>query len=115
MAGKRGSGQGIRPHTWLTGEDPIRHEQYNSWHKARAQAHFRNEPWQLTFDEWAHIWSGHWHLRGRQRHCLMMMKCNWQKPWSKQNVELVNRDQFHQRQSQIKRERKAIRNDRSKV
>jgi hypothetical protein len=109
MTGRRGSGTGPRPHTWIVGTDPVRHDQYNAWLKARSQAWYRKELWQISFDQWVELWCDQWHRRGRQRDCLMLMKREWQLPWNQTNVELVNREQFHQRQSRIKKERKATR------
>ena len=109
MTGRAGKGTGERPHTWIVGTDPVRHQQYTAWHRARAQAHYRRELWSITFDQWVKLWAGNWHRRGRHKHCLMLMKRRWKEPWSTRNAHLVNRDQFHAVQTQIKAERKAIR------
>jgi len=109
MAGSPGKGLGPRPHTWVTGPDELRHTQYIAWHKARAQAHFRGEEWRLTFPEYARIWGDQWHRKGRHKDSLMLMKKKWQKPWTKSNVELVDRATFHQRQVKIKAEKKILR------
>jgi hypothetical protein len=111
MAGKRGRGTGERPHTWIVGEDPVRHDQYTAWLKARSQAWYRGEQYDISFEDWVDLWGTNWHLRGRERDALMLMKRRWQEPWSKRNAQLVNRDTFHQRQSRIKRERKALKNE----
>ena len=100
MTGKRGSGTGPRPHTWLAGPDPLRHEQYKSWLQKRNQAQWRGETWQLTFDDFCEIWGTQWSRAGRWRDCLQMMRRDFDQPWSRANVDIVDRDQFHQRQAQ---------------
>ena len=111
MSGKRGSGTGQRPHTWKVGTDPVRHDQYNAWLKARSQAWFRKEIWEITFEQWVELWGTNWHRRGRERDCLMLMKQHWQDAWCVANAHLVNREVFHQTQATIKKERKAIRDE----
>lgn len=116
MSGKPGRGTGPRPHTWKAGTDPVRHDQYTAWLKARAQASYRKEPWEITFEQWVELWADQWHRRGRQQDCLMLMKRRWQEPWTRRNAQLVNRETFHQRQGKIKQERKMLKNEqRSKV
>jgi hypothetical protein len=114
--GPRPWARGLRPHLWVTGTDPVRHEQYHCWARARAQAHFRKESWLLPFEDWAQAWGDSWHLRGRGSEDLLLMRRDWLKPWQPDNIELVDRRQFSQRQHQIKAQRKAMKNEhRSKV
>jgi len=117
VTGAPGRGTGPRPHTWKAGSDPVRHNQYNAWHKSRAQARFRGEDWQLEFEEWVEIWGTNWSRRGRGPDSLVMMRRRWQEPWTKRNAQLVDRPTFHQRQSRIKAEKKVLRSkdDGSKV
>ena len=111
MSGAPGKGTGQRPHTWITGTDPVRHDQYNAWLKARSQAHYRKESWSITFDQWVELWADSWPRRGRHTHSLMLMKRSWQEPWTCSNAELVDRETFHLRQGKIKQERKAMKNE----
>jgi hypothetical protein len=106
-----------RPHTWITGPDPLRHEQYTAWSRTRAQAHHRGETWNLSFDHWVEIWGSNWSRRGRHRDNLVLMKRVWNQPWSHTNCELVDRVTFHTRQAKIKQERRILRSkdDGSKV
>lgn len=99
----RGKGCGPRPHTWITGLDPIRHEMYIAWGRARAQAAFRNELWELKFEQWESVWGDNWHLRGRTRGCLQLVRKNSLKPWKKTNVMLMDRNEFRQQQDYIVR------------
>lgn len=97
--GTRGKGTGPRPHTWITGPDPIRHEKYTAWLRCKAQAAYRGEPWEITFQEYERIWRDHWHLRSRTSSGIQMMRKDYDKPWSRHNVVLVDRPEFHRRQS----------------
>ena len=106
---------GPRPHVWQTGPDPQRHAMHTAWAKSRAQAHFRGEVWCLTFEQYERVWGDLWPLRSRHRDGIMMMKKNWQKPWNIRNVELVNRDTFHARQTKIKQDRKKIRSNDNQI
>lgn len=117
MSGAPGRGTGPRPHTWKVGSDPVLHDQYTAWLKARSQAWFRKEDWQLTFQDWVDLWGTNWSRRGREVNCLMLMRRRWQEPWTKRNCHLVDRPTFHARQAKIKAERKILRSkdDGSKV
>jgi hypothetical protein len=72
---------------------------------ARAQAHFRKEVWEISFQEWVEIWGANWHRRGRGKQCLMMMKRRWDQPWTRRNAHLVDRPTFHARQATIRAQR----------
>lgn len=99
---------GPRPHLWVTGPDPLRHEQHTAWARARAQAHFRGEDWRLSFAAWERLWQGQWHLRGRTKHSIMLVRKDWHKPWSERNCYLVTRKEFHRRQILMKIENGTI-------
>lgn len=109
MTGKPGKGTGPRPHTWVTGPDKEHHDKYIAWQRARAQAVYRGEDWQITFQDWVELWGKQWHRRGRGADCLMLMKRRWAEPWTKRNAHLVDRPTFHARQAKIKAERKDLR------
>ena len=109
MSGAPGRGQGPRPHTWKTGPDPVRHDQYNAWLKARAQAHYRKEQYDISFQDWIELWGTNWTRRGRGPDSLVLMRRRWQEPWSKRNAHLVDRPTFHARQAKIKKEKQDLR------
>ena len=117
MSGLPGKGTGPRPHTWIVGSDPVLHDQYNAWHKARAQAHYRGEQYDISFEDWVYIWGTNWSRRGRTPDSLVLMRRRWQEPWSRRNAQLVDRPTFHARQATIKAEKKILRSkdDGSKV
>ena len=109
MTGAPGRGTGPRPHTWVTGPDEEHHNKYRAWQRAKAQANFRGEDWQLSFQEWVEVWGTNWHRRGRGPDSLVMMRRRWQEPWTRKNSQLVDRPTFHQRQAKIKAEKKVLR------
>ena len=106
---QRGSPPGPRPHTWITGTDPVRHVQYDAWLKSRAQAAYRGESWDLPFEVWEQIWGTNWHRRGRGLDDLQMMRDDWDLPWHESNVILVDRREFYRRQGIRKRYLNTIR------
>lgn len=95
--GKRGR---VYPHTWITGPDPIRHEKYYAYLRHRAQAHFRGEPYDLTFDQWLAFWPNElWPLRGKSRECLCITMTDPELGWTESNCEIVTRLEQLQRQA----------------
>jgi hypothetical protein len=96
---KRGNGgKGLRPHVWLCGPDEYKHQMYVPWMMARAQANFRNESWDLEFEDYYNMWNGLWDQRGRLSNNLCMTRRDWDGAWSRDNVEIVTRKQHCQRQ-----------------
>ncbi len=93
---------GPRPHVWRSGPDPLRHEQYIAWLKARAQANFRGEGWTMTFEEFEAMWNqdGSWHQRGRAADDLMMTRRDSGSPWSKDNCYIELRRDHLRRMAQ---------------
>ena len=78
-----------RPHVWKSGADEKRHSMYMPWLRARAQANYRNEDWQLTFDQFAELWDQHWHERGRGPDQYCMSRHDMSGPWSIDNAFII--------------------------
>ena len=91
MSGRPGQGQGQRPHTWVTGPDPVTHDQYLAFLRQRAQARYRSEPWLLTFDDFQCLWRDHWHSRGRGRDDFCMSRRDRDQAWCLTNCEIMTR------------------------
>jgi hypothetical protein len=91
------NGPGPRPFTWCTGPDPVRHDRYVAWSRARAQAQFRGETWHLTFAEFEDIWGEQWPQRGRGSLDLCMTRSDIEGAWEKGNVELITRTEHNRR------------------
>ena len=94
---------GPRPHVWKTGPDPVRHQKFIAWGRARAQAHFRGEEWLLTFEDWETAWADEWHRRGRGPDNLFLVRTDPELPWAIENVQRVDRPEFNRRQQQAQR------------
>jgi len=94
---------GLQPHRWLSGPDPKRHRMYDPYLKAKAQAMYREEGWLMTFDEFVELWQDKWELRGRDGPDLCMTRIDMEKPWSRQNCEVVTRREVNQRAGSLKR------------
>lgn len=82
-----------RPETWITGPDPLTHEKYYAWHKHRAQARYRQENYELTFEHWQEIWKDDevFLNRGKERGCFVLTRRDPEGAWSLDNVEIVTR------------------------
>ena len=93
-----GSPPGVRPHTWVTGPDPVRHEQYRAFIQQRNQARFRGETWteEYTFDEWLALWREHWHQRGRKLQDYCMTRRDHTQPWTQENSQVITREKHVQ-------------------
>lgn len=90
-----------RPHVWVTGPDPLLHEMYHPWQVAKAQAKYRGEEWNLTFEEYADMWRPQWHLRGRGSDQYCMTRYDEEKPWDKTNAYIILR--LEQQRLHVKR------------
>lgn len=94
---------GLRPHVWVTGPDPFKHDMYHPWQLAKAQANFREEGWTITFDEYYNIWKDYWHQRGRKGDDYCLTRITASLPWTLSNVEIITRREFLQRQGLIRK------------
>lgn len=94
---KRIGRRGPRPEMWVTGPDPQLHEQHTAFGRARAQANFRGETWNLSFPEWVAVWGTEWHRRGRKRTDLMLCRIDIEGAWTLKNVRLMNRYDYQTR------------------
>lgn len=98
-----GNSRGPRPFMWITGPDPIRHQKYVAWQRARAQARFRHEPWDLTFEQFEIAWGESWAERGRTKDRLCMSRVDYEGGWSIDNVELLTRKEHNIKQQAWRR------------
>ena len=60
---------------------------------AKSQAKFRNEEWNLTFEDFCKIWHSDedWEKRGRGRDALIMTRIDEEKAWEPSNIQLIKR------------------------
>lgn len=101
----KGKPRGPEPQRWCTGPDPQRHDQYIAFLKSRAQAHFRGEQWELTFEQFEFLWNqdGAWLQRGRASDDLLMTRREFTEPWSQENCYIELRRTHLQRHCQLKK------------
>lgn len=92
-----------RPHVWLVGEDPYKHQMYMPWLKAKAQANYRKEEWLLTFNEYYKLWKDKWEERGRDADQLCMTRHDWEGEWEIDNVYICTRKEHCARQGLARR------------
>jgi hypothetical protein len=74
-------------------KDEHQHRLHNPFLKARSQAWFRKEDWQLTIEDWFQIWANEddWNNRGRASHNICLTRIDPNLPWTMDNVALVTR------------------------
>lgn len=106
---RRSGRYGPRPHTWVIGEDAghYKHSMYLPWLRAKAQARFRDEDWQLTFEEFYELWKDHWPKRGRAVDALCMSRMDFDAEWSVANCRIVDRADHLKRQGEYRRSKNA--------
>lgn len=80
---------------WVTGPDDERHDKYYVWMRAKAQARFKNQTWDLTFEEFESFWTPErWEWRGsRTKNGLILARLDPQGPWSVDNCQIMTRRQ----------------------
>ena len=92
MTGRNKTGRQY-PNAWVSGPDPLRHQQYLVWLQQRNQAQFRKEPWNLAFDDWLVLWGDLWSKRGRGRDDYCMTRQDPEAAWCKHNAVVITRRQ----------------------
>jgi hypothetical protein len=69
----------------------ILNEQRLAWNRMKAQAKFRKEAWQLSWEEFQQIWADIWHLRGTTKESLVLTRIDQEQEWNINNVEIIDR------------------------
>lgn len=82
-----------RPHLWVSGPDPRDHKIYKTWATSRAQAHFRNEQWDLTYEQYHALWDPHWENRGKKGHNVCLSRRDPGLPWDTSNAYIASRSE----------------------
>lgn len=77
-----------------------------SFCRMRAQAKFRGEGWDLTWEQYQTIWEGKWHLKGRGTDDLCLTRLDWEGAWTLDNVSLTFRIDHLRKQSKVRPSRK---------
>lgn len=87
----------VYPHIWKSGPDPVVHQLWLDCQRAKAQAKFRGQEWQIQEQEYVDLWmqdDKHLH-KGRSSKKLCMTRIDKTKPWSRHNVQFVTREDFY--------------------
>ena len=69
-----------------------------SWLRMKAQAKYRNEGWDLTWEQYQEVWEGKWHMKGRGSDQLCLTRIDWAGPWNINNISIVFRLEHLRRQ-----------------
>jgi hypothetical protein len=88
-----------RDYSYLNTYPGAQAEHRLSYCRMRAQAKYRNEGWDITWEQYQEIWEGKWHLKGRASDDLCLTRIDWAGPWTMTNVNLVFRLDHLRRQS----------------
>jgi hypothetical protein len=89
---KKGRSRRQTPELWLSGPDPVDHDKYYAWQKHKAQAKYRKEEYNLSWECWKEIWPNELFLqRGRDPENVCMIRLDLSQPWQLGNVEVVTR------------------------
>lgn len=97
--------QGPRPHVWRV-QGELNHEQYCAWLQARAQAQYRKEIFELTFEDFQLLWAGKWDQKGRGANNYCLTRKDPRLPWNIDNSICMNRKDHLRRQRLFKKENK---------
>ena len=91
------------PEKWISGSDAYKHSMYMPWLRAKAQANFRSEGWDLSFEQFYELWKDDWNNRGRQPDNVCMGRKDYDEAWTVANTEVITRAQHLDRQRQLRR------------
>lgn len=88
-----GRKKGLYPNSWYSGPDPVDHKLYIDCQRARAQANFRGEGWSITEQEYIALWreNDSYKSKGRGTGCLCLVRIDLEKPWTLDNVVILER------------------------
>lgn len=79
-----------------------------SYSRMKAQAKYRGEPWDLSWEEFQEIWEGKWHLRGSGADDMCLTRIDWDGIWNKDNVIIVSRIEHWQKQARVRPSQKGV-------
>lgn len=98
-----------RPKSWTFPDDPVKTKAYLCYLRAKAQAKFREEFWDLTFDQWWHLWtsSGQWHNKGKAADEYCMLQRNTDLGWTVDNAYIATREEHFKTQRQRRKQHTA--------
>jgi hypothetical protein len=83
----------VLPEIWKSGPDEINHRLYTDCQRARAQARYRGEDWQITEQEYIDLWrqEDRYLNKGRTAASICMCRRDAELPWTTDNIDFVLR------------------------
>lgn len=87
------------PDKWRSGTDEYKHSMYMPWLRAKAQANYRKEGWDLPFEAFYELWKGDWNNRGRLPTNVCMARKDYAEAWTVENTEIILRSEHLARQN----------------
>lgn len=97
--------QGPRPHCWKVQGD-IPHKQHLAFLQMRAQANYRKEVFELTFEDFQYLWRDHWDMKGRAIDDYCLTRKDPEGSWDKHNTICLPRIEHLRRQKTFKQDKK---------
>jgi hypothetical protein len=73
-----------------------------SWSRMKAQAKYRGETWDITWEEYQQLWDRKWHLRGTSKLSHVLTKRDQEGIWTVANVEIIPRLDQWRRQHKVR-------------
>lgn len=88
---------GPRPHARRY-PDPVDHKLFVDCMRARAQAWYREETWELSEDEYISLWrqNNYYQHKGRHNDEYCLVRKDYKLPWRLDNVHVVTRLEHYQ-------------------
>lgn len=69
----------------------VMYEMVLPYQRTRAQAKYRKERFELSFEEYVFLWQDEWHNRGKQSDQYCMTRIDNTKPWNIENTTIMLR------------------------
>jgi len=90
-----GPGRPPRPEKWITGPDEYKHELYYSYLRHKAQAVYRHEQYNLSWEDYESLWTPEtFEKRGRGVKSLCLYRIVREDPWEVTNVQICTRREY---------------------
>lgn len=70
------------PGMWKTGKDPKKHEYYQVYMQHRNQANYREETYELSFEQFLKLWGDKIEQRGRKTGQYSLSRIDKTLPWN---------------------------------
>jgi hypothetical protein len=88
---------GPRPNTRRY-PDPVDHKLFSDWMRARAQAHYMNQEWTITEDDYIELWrtNDRYLKKGRSNDEFCLVRIDYDLGWHLDNVKVITRLEHYQ-------------------